>query len=371
MNYGVYIHIPYCVQKCPYCDFYSIAYTQQSALKYTQALLSAIESYRGKGLCADTVYFGGGTPNLIGSECINSVLKKLRECLKITDDAEITMEANPETLSRQNLSDFAKAGINRLSLGLQSANPKELKSLGRRHTPEQAAHCVSEASAAGIKNISLDLMMGIEGQTQQSLLNSIDFCTDLGATHISAYMLKIEPETPFYKKRALLNLPDDDQTALLYLSACAELEKRGYAQYEISNFAKDGKVSRHNLKYWQCGEYIGLGAAAHGFENGRRYYYPRSVKGFITAPLKTICDGEGGSAEEAFMLGLRLCKGVDLAKLKTQFGITFPDSFFSKLKQLKKAELLEKNGENIFLTPKGFLVSNSIISELLRALDLI
>ncbi|MBE6789464.1 MAG: radical SAM family heme chaperone HemW [Ruminococcaceae bacterium] len=370
MSTGIYIHIPYCAQKCPYCDFYSLPYTKKSAEDYTAAIIKRIESYRAKELSADTVYFGGGTPNLIGADRIKDILDKIKGCFILTDDAEITLEANPESLSRQSIGDFAKAGINRLSLGLQSADKGELEHLGRQHTPNEVAFCVKEAKAAGIDNISLDLMLGLEGQTKQSLKSSIEFCADLGVSHISAYMLKIEPGTPFYKKQALLSLPDEEQTCELYLLCISELENRGYKQYEISNFAKDGKKSRHNLKYWNCEHYIGIGASAHGFEGSERYYYPRSITDFIEDPLNCVSDGAGGGAEEAFMLKLRLSEGVDLASFKKKYSINYTDQFFRKLENFKKAGLMGERGNRIFLTKKGFLLSNSIIAALLDAMGI-
>ena len=369
MNCGIYIHIPYCIKKCPYCDFYSVIYDDCSASEYTDAVISVIQSYKDKGRSADTLYFGGGTPNLMGAERIGKIISAARDSFDLSGDAEITLEANPESLRRQDISAFKKAGVNRLSMGLQSANNTELGSLGRRHTNEDVVFCVSEAKKAGIDNISLDLMLGIEGQSKASLLNSIEFCASLGVSHISAYMLKIEPNTPFYKKRALLNLPDDDEAAELYLLAVEQLEKRGYKQYEISNFAKDNKVSRHNTKYWRGEEYIGIGAAAHGFENGERYYYKRSIKDFIASPLSRTSDGEGGSFDEFFMLNMRLCEGVCLSELSQKYGAALPQSFQSKIDNFAKAGLIIKNGDRISFTPKGFLISNSIISDLLFALE--
>ncbi len=369
MNCGIYIHIPYCIKKCPYCDFYSVIYDDCSASEYTDAVISVIQSYKDKGRSADTLYFGGGTPNLMGAERIGKIISAARDSFDLSGDAEITLEANPESLRRQDISAFKKAGVNRLSMGLQSANNTELGSLGRRHTNEDVVFCVSEAKKAGIDNISLDLMLGIEGQSKASLLNSIEFCASLNVSHISAYMLKIEPNTPFYKKRALLNLPDDDEAAELYLFAVDELEKRGYKQYEISNFACDGKVSRHNTKYWRGEQYVGIGAAAHGYEGGERYYYKRSIKDFIASPLSRISDGEGGGFDEFFMLNMRLCEGITLSELAQRFGAALPQGFCAKIENFAKAGLIIKNGDRISFTPKGFLISNSIISDLLFALE--
>ena len=369
MNRGIYIHIPYCVKKCPYCDFYSVIFDDYSASEYTDAVISVIESYKNRSISADTLYFGGGTPNLIGPERIAKIIGAVHGNISLASDAEITLEANPESLKAQDFSAFKKAGVNRLSMGLQSSNSGELCSLGRRHTNDDVAYCVREAKKAGIDNVSLDLMLGVEGQSKASLLSSIEFCASLEVSHISAYMLKIEPNTPYYKNRSLLNLPDDDEAAGLYLFAVSELAKRGYEQYEISNFARGGAVSRHNVKYWKSQEYIGIGASAHGFEGGERYYYKRSVKDFISSPFCRISDGEGGGFEQYFMLGLRLCEGLDLKGLESRFNLKLTQGFYSKLDAFTKAGLIENADGKIGFTPKGFLVSNSVISDLLFTLE--
>lgn len=365
MALGIYIHIPFCTKKCPYCDFYSIPYLSETAKRYTAALLYAIKSYSEKNLAADTIYFGGGTPNLLGSAQIAQIVNALRESFFISENAEITMEANPETFEGQDIASFAKAGINRLSLGLQSANKNELLSLGRTHTPEQVLSCIEKANKAGITNISLDLMLSIEGQTKDSLISSIDFCKRAGASHISAYLLKIEPGTLFYKKQALLDLPDEDETAEIYEFACVAIKERGFNQYEISNFARDGLISRHNTKYWLCEEYIGFGAAAHGFFEGKRYYYPRSIESFIKNPLKTVSDGKGGSAEEAFMLALRLSRGIDINEFERKYSLCFSQEFHQTAERFCKAGLMKREGARLSITVKGFLVSNAIIGELI------
>ncbi|MEE1279244.1 MAG: radical SAM family heme chaperone HemW [Oscillospiraceae bacterium] len=365
MALGIYIHIPFCAKKCPYCDFYSVPYIDDVAERYTSALLTAISACKGQNLAADTVYFGGGTPNLLGSARIEKIITAINSAFNLSGNAEITMEANPETFCTQDISAFSRAGVNRLSLGLQSANRNELSSLDRTHTPRQVLTCIEKSRVAGISNISLDLMLGIEGQTKESLLSSIDFCKNAGAIHISAYLLKIEPNTPFYKKQALLNLPDEDESAELYEFACAELEKRGYKQYEISNFAKNGLISHHNTKYWLCEEYLGLGAAAHGFYKGERYYYERSIEDFIKNPLKTVSDGAGGSAEEALMLALRLSKGIDIEGFEKRYCLSFSPECHKTVEKFVKAGLMQKTQNRISITPKGFLVSNSIIGELL------
>lgn len=360
---GIYIHIPFCAKKCPYCDFYSENFSKATADLYTEAVITAIKSY--SGLVADTLYFGGGTPNLIGSDNIKKIVSAAKSVFSLKN-AEITMEANPESLSKQNISLFKEAGINRLSLGLQSSNPSELSALNRRHTPEQVEFCVKKARECGINNVSLDLMVGISGQTIASLQESIDFCDNLGVNHVSAYLLKIEEGTPYFENSESLSFPDEDFSAELYEFMAKELETRGFEQYEISNFAKKGFEARHNTKYWLCEEYIGIGAAAHGFFNGQRYYYERDLHLFIENPLKTIPDGEGGSAEEELMLALRLSRGLDIDSFQSKHSITLSSEFYKSFDKFCQMGLAERIGSNIKLTKKGFLVSNAILCELVE-----
>lgn len=367
MNRGIYIHIPFCSKKCPYCDFYSLHFNDSLVNRYTDALLCAVKSYSGQNIEVDTIYFGGGTPNLLGSENISKVICAIRESFSVSGKAEITIEANPESFSKQNISAFAETGINRLSMGLQSANGNELISLGRTHNLDEVEFCVEAARKAGINNISLDLMLGIEEQNEESIKNSIDFCEKCNIEHISAYLLKIEKNTPYYQMQKNMNLPDEETSAELYSFACQELKKRGFDQYEISNFAKNGAVSRHNLKYWLCEEYIGIGPSAHGFFRGERYHYERDIEGFIQNPTKIIPDGSGGSAEEAFMLALRLAHGIDLKAFCHKYNLSQNDALNRKIELFCKAGLMLYENDVISLTSDGFLVSNSIISDLIVA----
>ncbi len=360
---GLYIHVPFCVKKCGYCDFYSVVGNDNLMDMYTAAVCEKIKNYKGK-VTADTLYFGGGTPSVIGGKRVAMMINAARDIL--TDNAEITVEANPA----DNLDDFfsrcRNAGVNRLSLGLQSANDNELSLLTRRHTRNDVAEAVSLAVKYGIDNISLDLMLGTEGQTKDSLLKSVDFCADMGANHVSAYMLKIEEGTPFATRKFETPLADDDEVSELYLSAIDRLAEKGYTQYEISNFAKDGAFSRHNLKYWNCDEYIGIGPSAHSFFEGERFYYDRDINGFICGN-GTVFDGKGGDFEEYAMLRLRLCDGLrsDLVISRFENGNKLYDNILSRTEKLAHAGYLTANSEKIALTPKGFLISNSIICELI------
>ena len=361
----LYIHIPFCDGKCPYCDFYSMRGSEERMNAYTNSLLEHIKRYASElNRRADTLYFGGGTPNLLGEERLTRLIAQAKEGFAL-DEAEITLEVNPS----EDLSGFLKAvraaGANRLSIGLQSANEDELQLLGRRHTVQQASKAVRDAQDAGFDNISLDLMIATQNQTKQSLLRSIAFCADAGVQHISAYLLTIEPHTAYYKIKEQLQVPNEDETCDLYLFACEELAKRGFLQYEISNFAKPGYESRHNLKYWQCEEYLGLGPAAHSFVDGKRFYYERDLNAFMRG-CDPVQDGTGGDFEEFAMLALRLTEGLTEQNCQSRFGHGIPDSVRIVAQQYEKAGLTVCTPDGLRLTTKGFLVSNTLLAELLE-----
>lgn len=361
MPIGIYIHIPFCRSKCPYCDFYSFASGEPQKEEYAKAVCRELEKWGRLDTRADTLYFGGGTPTLLGAERLCRIISKAREHFSL-EGAEITVEANPSGDVSEQFYALKEGGVNRLSFGLQSAKDCELLSLGRRHTARDAEKAVNAAQKAGFDNISLDLMLGIEGQTTESLTYSIGFCKDLGASHVSAYILKIEEGTPFYDRRHALCLPDEDETSKLYLAACEELEKAGFSQYEISNFAKKGRESRHNLKYWNCEEYLGIGPSAHSFLQGRRFYTPRDFDGFLKE-AQYIDDGPGGDEEEYIMLRLRLTEGVDSGDFRRRYGKDLPPRLIKKAKSLDG--LVECDEKGIRITRQGFLVSNRVITEIL------
>ncbi|MGN0536554.1 MAG: radical SAM family heme chaperone HemW [Acutalibacteraceae bacterium] len=361
---GVYLHIPFCDGKCPYCDFFSKKADEQEFDRYTEEMVKRI--YKEASLInrhADTVYFGGGTPSLLGSERLNRILKAVQDSFGLTTHAEVTVEVNP---TPKNLPDFyalRKAGFNRLSMGLQSANANELQILGRKHTAEAATKAVTLARQNGFENISLDLMLAIPYQTTESLKHSVEFCAAQECCHISCYLLKIEEGTPFFKRQSELPLFDDEQQADFYLQACELLEQNGYKQYEISNFAKKDYESRHNLKYWHDEEYIGIGASAHAFINGKRFYYPRSLEDFYAD--KRIEEGNGGDEEEYIMLALRLTEGLCRSRFQKRFGYALPQKYFRSAQRFVATGLTEVGQDSIKLTRQGFLVSNALIAEIL------
>ena len=360
---GLYLHIPFCRSKCPYCDFFSQRADETAYDSYTALLCERIALY-GKKLDrrADTVYFGGGTPSLLGAQRLCRILACAKESFNVGEDAEVTLEVNPER-KNTGFDELRKGGFERVSIGLQSANDNELRLLGRPHSAENASECIKQAQAAGFDNISLDLMIATPAQTRDSLKRSIDFCAEHGAAHVSAYLLKIEPGTVFYRKKDSLVLPDEDEQAEMYLYAAGVLREYGYAQYEISNFAKAGRESRHNLKYWHDEEYLGLGPSAHSFINGRRFYFDRSFEGFRSNTTED--DGEGGSMEEYIMLGLRLSEGINFKRFESRFGQPIPNEYLKNAKKFTSAGYTELTDEYMRLTAKGFLLSNAVIGEIL------
>ncbi len=359
---GLYIHIPFCLRKCPYCDFYSLEYSEELKTQYVSAAVSCIEHFADRSRMVDSIYFGGGTPSLLSEKDIFQILETADKSFCVSN-AEITMEANPSSATFEKLLGYRKSGVDRLSFGVQSLNDLELLDLGRLHDSKTAIRAINDAVKAGFNNISADLMLGISRQTEKSLTDSISALSSLDIKHVSAYMLSIEENTPYAKIKSSLLLPDEEKTADLYITTCDELEKHGFEQYEISNFAIKGFESRHNLKYWKLEEYLGIGPAAHSFYNGKRSYYPRDIKNFIDGDFSMISDDTFNPSEEYVMLSLRLKSGLDL-KTAFEYGID-AQKLLEKAQRFIKQKLVIFDNDRLYLTKEGFLVSNYIISELM------
>ncbi|MDY5377560.1 MAG: radical SAM family heme chaperone HemW [Eubacterium coprostanoligenes] len=336
---GLYFHIPFCKSKCPYCDFYSVKFDEASAQQYVQEICDEIKQYQG---IFDTVYFGGGTPSILPPELIGKILDCARAQFEISDDAEITVECNPSKDLSEDFKKYASYGVNRISVGMQSAVDSERFALGRVAGKNEVERTINYVRQSGIENISLDLMLGTPKQTIESLDYSFDFIKSVGVPHVSAYMLKIEEGTKFFKMRDRLVLPDDDTVGEMYLKTVDTLASFGIKQYEISSFAVPGFESRHNTKYWTLTPYLGIGKSAHSFWGGKRFFYD--------IEWNKIDDGTGGDKEEQIMLGLRLAKGIDKSLVDRDFA------------DLVKMGYVADLGERIALTPKGMLVSNTIIN---------
>lgn len=357
---GLYLHVPFCTGKCPYCDFYSQRGDEKTYDYYLAAMLKAIRSFPDE-LHADTIYFGGGTPVLLGADRLLALLYAAQHRFG-AKQAEITIEANPCAVDEPFLLCLAQGGFTRISFGVQSMNDDTLRVLGRRHTAARAAEMILAANRAGFAHISADLMLAVPNQSIDEINYSIDRLSALPIDHLSAYLLKLEEGT-FFAKR--YSEPDEDFAADCYLAMVKCCKLHGFSQYEISNFSKNKAAQGlHNLKYWQCEEYLGIGPAAHSFYDGKRFYFPRDLASFISAddPWKlTVDDSTGGDDDERLMLGLRLAKGVRFA----DFSPDFSNRLNQKAQLLCNSGLLTLSDEGIALTTQGFLVSNSVISALL------
>ena len=370
---GLYIHIPFCKAKCAYCDFYSLAHSEEKMDAYMAALLRHLEEVapRAAGMQVDTVYFGGGTPSYLGAARLCRILQTVLRRYDVARDAEITLEANPDSAGDwKELRKLRRAGFNRLSLGVQSTDDALLRRIGRVHTYEQVQQAVMAARKAKFTNLSLDLIYGLPGQTMEDWQRTLADAVALGPEHLSCYGLKLEEGTPLWQQRQTLTLPDDDAQADMYLYTVAALGEMGYEQYEISNFAKSGKESRHNLKYWRMEEYAGFGPGAHSDFGGVRYGYVRDIDSYIAGKL-VLSESETDSTlardYESVMLSLRTAAGIDRQTFEKRYRQRF-QPMETLFEQYEKAGLASRTEGGWRLTPKGFLVSNSIIAALQEAL---
>jgi len=372
---GLYIHIPFCRSKCDYCDFYSLAGKEDRMDQYLKALLAhlAETAPQAKGYQVDTVYIGGGTPSCFGEKRLLALLKTVRKKYTLSPDAEITMEANPESVDKAMLTHLRRAGVNRLSLGVQSACDAELAALHRPHSFEQVRSAVDAARKAKLKNLSLDLIYGLPGQDPESWHNSVEEILALNPEHLSCYGLKVEEGTPLAGRVARgEQLPDDDAQADMYLWMVDRLAAAGYHQYEVSNFAKKGKESHHNLRYWLMREYIGFGPGAHSDFGGRRYSFLKDLDGYIDGVLKggRIIEESNFIPQrersgEYLMLGLRTSRGIEEWEYRREFFMNF-DPIETKLEFYEAQGWAERKDLRWRLTPKGLLLSNQLIGELLE-----
>ncbi len=317
---------------------------------------------------ADTVYIGGGTPSCLTVGEITEILDTVRRTVRLTDDAEVTSEVNPATADAGILAAWRRAGINRLSVGVQSFLNSELKAIGRLHTAEEADAFLHMARTAGFDNISLDLMYGLPGQTLASFEESLRHAISLHPSHISAYSLKIEPDTPFDHMKQTLVLPDEDSEVAMYESCIAHLADAGYRHYEISNYALPGRESRHNLRYWRMEEYIGVGVSAYSYFGGMRYGCDRDLHAYLTrvpTPGVGMIPEESDPEAETVMLGLRLADGISESAFRSRFGYGFWEKYGSRLAPYEKHGLLIHEGDRTRLTDTGMYVSLGILSKIL------
>lgn len=387
-NLELYIHIPFCIRKCAYCDFLSFAAPERAYREYVDKLIEEIHGQSGNfaGYCVTTVFVGGGTPSVLPAFLIEELFAVLYQCFDIAEDAEITLEANPGTLTMEKLEVYRQSGINRLSLGLQSADDQELRYLGRIHSYDDFLKSYQRARQAGFDNINVDLMSALPGQTVHSWKTTLRKVMMLRPEHISAYSLIIEEGTPFYGRYgqaipesgesalwSLPNLPDEDTDREMYHLTREIMEAQGYGRYEISNYARPGYECRHNIGYWNGTEYLGLGLGASSYTFGFRYHNTADFKEYLSLDLY-----ESGSAardikelsleermEEFMFLGLRMMQGVSGSEFLERFGQNMWNVYSTVLPKLQEQGLIEVNAPWVRLTELGIDVSNAVLCEFL------
>lgn len=376
---GIYIHVPFCRSKCQYCDFYSLTTKEDRLMDgYLDAVCAHIKEagMLAPGYVVDTVYFGGGTPSFFGADGMATILTAVRRNFDVSNTAEITFEANPDSVSPKLLRKLHSEGFNRVSLGIQCDDDEILDKIGRPHNYDQAVTAVKQIRKAGFRNLSVDLMYGLPNQTREGWENTLRNVLSLEPEHISCYGLKVEEGTPMYRYREFMNLPDDDAQADMYLSAIEILRSKGFRQYEISNFCRRNNESKHNLKYWTGGEYLGFGPDASSDFAGKRFSMIRDLRGYIDgilnggqviAELQEIPHRE--RAGEYLMMRLRTNLGIQAEEYEKQYLLPFAplETALEQCRQRGHAVKLESGHWR--LTPEGYLLSNAIISDLLLIQD--
>lgn len=374
---GLYIHVPFCERKCRYCDFISFAGRESDVKPYVNALLVEMRTWKEwvREYKIDTIFIGGGTPTFLHEGEIEQILLECFRLFHMTEQVEISLESNPGTLSPRKLEVYKRAGVNRLSLGLQAVQPWHLSRLGRIHSFEDFVGSYHLAQEKGFNNINIDLMFGIPDQTLEEWTETLDRVTKLEPTHLSCYGLIIEEGTPLHEEYqdGKLRLPREEDEREMYWKAVEALTKQGFEHYEISNFARSGYQCRHNLNYWENGEYIGLGCGAHSFFNAERTSNEADLISYITKI------GERGNAVvtrqkiaktdemfETVMLGLRLTKGLDLEAFQRRFHISFLEYYREEVKKLQRMNLIKRKDQYISLTSRGMDVQNQVLVSFLK-----
>jgi oxygen-independent coproporphyrinogen-3 oxidase len=375
MATGIYVHIPFCLSKCPYCDFNSIVYRSELADEYVKSLIKEIQLFsqnQTEKVVAETVYFGGGTPSILKSSRLGDILEKLFTSFGIQADSEISLEANPGTLTKIKTKELKGLGFNRVSLGVQSFIDKEIKRLRRAHTGKEALKSYM-ILREHFENLSLDLIFGIPGQTLKTWRKSLNLALKLHPEHLSTYSLTLEKGTPFYLlwQDKKLSLPEEDSVRKMYLEAISLLEFQGYRHYEISNFALKGFECRHNLRYWDGAEYIGFGAGAHSHQKGIRWGNIKDINKYIDCCQKgvSIMDfkeklSSTQKINEFILLGLRRMEGIDLKKMRADLNFDLEKQKELEIRELTKGEFLIKEKGKLRFTLKGILLADSVIQKL-------
>jgi len=367
---GLYIHVPFCAAICNYCNFNRGLFDADLKSRYVNALLEEIRR-AGDSTPADTIFFGGGTPSLLEPDEIAAILDACRRSFALTPDAEISLEANPETVTPERLTAFRQGGINRLSFGVQSFRDEELQRLSRLHSASRAGEAFGMARGAGFDNISLDLMMWLPQQSVADWLESVDALIDVGPEHASLYLLEIYPNAPLRDAmaRSRWSVAPDDDAAEMYLEAMRRLDAAGYGQYEISNVARPGRESRHNLKYWTDGAWLGFGPGAHSTRDGTRWRNVSATQEYIStvesggqlAVERRILSRQD-ALEEALFTRLRLTAGIDLELVNSQYGVDVWREFGEELHRFVEAGLLIYDGGALRLTRAGMLLAHEVMT---------
>ena len=374
---GLYIHIPFCVTKCKYCDFNSFKIDLNEKIKYLNYLGEEMKLYKEeiKNREIDSVFVGGGTPSILNENEINILFEKIKENFNIKSNAEITMECNPGTLTLNKLKAMKKSGVNRLSIGLQAVQNHHLKYIGRIHTFEEFEKNYHDAKQMGFDNINIDLMYALPNQSREDWMESLEKVVKLNPTHISAYSLILEENTELFKmyERDEFNLLDENTDIEMYEYTIDYLKSHGYNQYEISNYAKGNFECKHNVLYWKCEEYVGIGASASGYFNGIRYNNICELDNYE----KMILEGEKpieweeklsikDEIEESIFLGLRMNEGIQISDFKEKYNFDFEKEYKNEIEKLSKMELIEIDNNLMKLTQKGREISNSIFVEFIK-----
>ena len=370
---GIYIHIPFCKSKCAYCDFYSGNFSPDDRAEYLTVLEKHIKRIAPSAdmYTVDSIFLGGGTPTILGGEGIALIGNAVASTFSLSGDLEFSVEANPGTVTHDDLKIMRSSGVNRISFGLQSSHDSELKMLSRIHSYSEFLSAYSDARDAGIDNINVDLMYGLPEQTVDSFAETVDRVSALSPEHLSLYGLKIEDNTPFGRMRDSLSLPDEDSEYEMYMTAVEMLRSRGYRHYEISNYAKNGRECRHNLKYWDALEYIAFGPSAYSYFGGKRYGYIGSLTDYCAAvedgrePIE-YCEEitEQDREAEYIMLRMRLRDGISAEDFYSRFGIDFEEKYRDKLNKYISIGVMVKDRDRYFLTDRGMYVSNTVISDI-------
>jgi oxygen-independent coproporphyrinogen-3 oxidase len=366
---GLYVHIPFCKSKCPYCDFVSFVGKNDLADGYFEALRKELKWYSNDDFTVETIFFGGGTPNSVDPLLIKKIIDAAKNYFYVLPDAEISIEVNPECASENLFEQYLSFGINRISIGVQSLNDRLLKNLGRIHDSEQSKNAVLMAGKSGFKNINLDLIYGISGQTLADWENDLRFAAELEPGHISVYPLTISEDCT-WGRSGLKKEVSEDEAAEMFEYACRYLPSIGLKQYEISNFSKAGFECKHNLIYWKSEEYIGIGAGAHSHTGGGRYENVSSISGYVknikengNAIVNQVRLSKKDIQSEMVFMNLRLNKGLNLEEFKNRTGQDFKNVYKNQLFYLLENDLLETNSQNIFLTEKARPIANEVFCQ--------